>query len=297
MRWSPPRSFAVALAGLTLGALPWTAPPQLHGQDPPPPAAPAPDADLAKRVQKLDSAINQRLDAGQIAEAVRPAREKLDLLARTLGKDHWQTGDARRDLETHHRLAGLPREVQDRYVKAQQANERAEQLYGRGEYAEAAILCQEDLSIRRDILGEGHPETAASYINLAQALSAQGKYAEAEVMHRRALALVLKALGEDHPHTATGYNNLASTLQAQGKSAEAEAMHRRALAIKLKALAQGPPQHRHQLQQPGRDPWCPGEVRRGRGDAPPCPGDPAQGPGRGPPRHRRQLQQPGRDPP
>ena len=75
MRWSPPRSLAVALAGLTLGALPWTAPAQLHGQDPPPPAAPAPDADLAKRVEKLDSAINQRLDAGQIAEAVRPARE------------------------------------------------------------------------------------------------------------------------------------------------------------------------------------------------------------------------------
>ena len=126
MRWSPPRSLAVALAGLALGALPWTAPPQVHGQDPPPPAAPAPDADLAKRVEKLDSAINQRLDAGQIAEAVPPAREKLDLLARTRGKDHWQTGDARRDLETYHRLAGLPREVQDRYVKARQANSPGE---------------------------------------------------------------------------------------------------------------------------------------------------------------------------
>ncbi len=70
MRWSPPRSLAVALAGLALGALPWTASPLAHGQDPPPPAAPAPDADLAKRVEELDSAINQRLDAGQIAEAV-----------------------------------------------------------------------------------------------------------------------------------------------------------------------------------------------------------------------------------
>ena len=59
----------------------------------------------------------------------------------------------------------------------------------------------------------------------------------------------------------------------------------------------GPPRHRHQLQQPGRDPRGPGEVRRGRGDAPPRPGDPPEGPGRGPPRHRRQLQQPGRGPP
>ena len=202
MRWSPPRSLAVALAGLTLGALPWTAPPQLHGQDPPPPAAPAPDADLAKRVEKLDSAINQRLDAGQIAEAVRPAREKLDLLARTRGKDHWQTGDARRDLETYHRLAGLPREVQDRYVKARQANARASQLYARGQYAEAALLFQEDLSIRRDILGEDHPDTAPATTTWPRP-SAQGKYAEAEAMHRRALAIRLKALGEDHPDTAT----------------------------------------------------------------------------------------------
>src|SRR5271157_3510210 len=211
MPWSPPRSLVVALAGLALSALPWTAHAPVHGQDAPPPAAPAPDADLAKRVQKLDSAIHQRLDAGQIAEAVLPAREKLDLLARTLGKDHWQTGDARRVLETCQRLAGLPRDVQDRYVKSRQANTRASQLYARGQYTEAALLFQEDLSIRRDILGEGHPDTATSYNNLAATIRAQGKYAVAEAMNRRALAITRKALGEGHPHTATNYSNLALT--------------------------------------------------------------------------------------
>src|SRR5271157_3824026 len=196
MRWSPPRSLAGVLAGLALSAPPWAVPAPVHGQNPPPPAAPAPDADLAKRVEKLDSAINQRLDAGQIAEAVHPAREKLDLLARTLGKDHWQTGDARRILETCQRLAGLPREVQDRYVKARQANTRASQLYARGQYAEAALLFREDLSIRRDILGEDHPNTAQSYNHLAETLLDEGKSAEAEAMLRRALAIDLKALGE-----------------------------------------------------------------------------------------------------
>jgi hypothetical protein len=137
MRWSPPRSLAVALAGLTLGALPWTAPPRLHGQDPAPPAAPAPGADLAKRVEELDGVINRSLYAGRIAEAIPPAREKLDLLARTRGQNHWRTGDARRDLETYRRLAGLPREVQDRFVKAQKANARANQLDAKGQYAEA----------------------------------------------------------------------------------------------------------------------------------------------------------------
>ena len=233
MRWSPPRSLAVALAGLALGALPWAASRLAHGQDPPPSAAPAPDADLAKRVEKLDSAINQCLDADRIAEAIPPAREKHELLERGLGKDHWRTGDARRDLETCQRLAGLPREVQDRYAKARQANARARQLYGRGQYAEAALLVQEALTIRRDILGEGHPDIATSYDNLGKALRYQGKAAEAEAMRRRALAIRLEALGEGHPETAASYNNLAITLSDEGKSAEAEAMLRRALAIYL----------------------------------------------------------------
>ena len=82
------------------------------------------------------------------------------------------------------------------------------------------------LAIRLKALGEGHPDTATSYNNLAVTLG-QGKYAEAEAMLRRALAIRLKALGEGHPDTANSYNNLAATLSAQGKYAEAEAMHRR----------------------------------------------------------------------
>ena len=97
------------------------------------------------------------------------------------------------------------------------------------------------LAIVLKALGEDHPDTAASYNNLAETLGAQGKYAEAEAMHRRALAISLKALGEDHPDTANSYNNLAATLHDQGKSAEAEAMLRRALAIDLKALGEGHP--------------------------------------------------------
>jgi tetratricopeptide (TPR) repeat protein len=227
--------------GLALGALPWTVPPQLHGQDPPPPDAPAPDADLTKRVEELDGSINQRLGAGQIAEAVPPAREKLELLARTRGQDHWQTGDAHRELETYTGLTGRPHEVQDRYLKARQADARSEQLYGRGQYAEAAPLFQEALTIRRDILGEDDPLTAESYNDLATTLWAQGKYAEAEAMHRRTLAIRLKVLGESHPHTADSYNNLAATLWVQGKYAETEPMFRHALAIRLKALGKAHP--------------------------------------------------------
>jgi tetratricopeptide (TPR) repeat protein len=241
MRRPVPRSLVPALAGLTLGAFSWTALPGLHGQAVAPPSAPASGADLDKRLEPVDGAIKRHLDAGRFAEAMAPAREKLDLLERRLGKDHWRTGDARRDLETYTRLAGRPVAVQDRYLKARRADARAGQLDGRGQYAEAAHLLQEALTIRRDILGEGHPDIATSYDNLGKALRYQGKAAEAEAMRRRALAIRLEALGEGHPETATSYNNLALTLRAQGRYAEAEAMHRRALAIYLKALGEGHP--------------------------------------------------------
>ncbi len=235
------RSLAITLTGLALGAVPWTVPPRLRAQGPRPPAAPATAAELDRRVEELDGAINRHLDAGRFAEAIPPAREKLDLLERCLRRDHWRTGDSRRDLETDRRLAGLPRAVQDRYLEARRATARARQLYASGRYADAALLGQEGLTIRRDILGEGHPDTATGFNNLAVILQAQARYAEAEAMHRRALAIRMQALGEDHPDTAATCYNLGMSLRAQGKFAEAEAMHRRALAIHLKARGEDHP--------------------------------------------------------
>jgi tetratricopeptide (TPR) repeat protein len=208
----------------------------VHGQNvPPPEAAPA---DLAKRLDALNRMIGERLDAGQITEAIAPARERLDLVERARGKDHWQTSDARRELETYQRLASLPREVQDRYAEARQTRDRAYKLYARGRYGEAVPLLQEVLTADREILGEDHPETALSYNDLGAIVGEQGKYAEAEGLSRRALEIRQKVLSEAHPDTAQSYNNLAMVLHYQGRYAEAEAVHRRALAIRQVVLGE-----------------------------------------------------------
>jgi tetratricopeptide (TPR) repeat protein len=178
-------------------------------------------ADPAKRLKELDRAIAERLDVGQIAEAIVPAAHRLDLLKRARGKDHWLITDARRDLETYQRLAAQPREVQERYAKARQTRARANGLHARGRYAEAVPLLQEILTVHREILGEDHPHTAYSYNILAETLHAQGKYPEAETMHRHALAIQLKALGEDHPHTARSYDNLGVCVDRQGRHVDA----------------------------------------------------------------------------
>ena len=58
------------------------------------------------------------------------------------------------------------------------------QLYGQGQYVRASESFQKALAIDREILPEGHPDTANGYNNLAESLTAQGKAAEAEAMHR-----------------------------------------------------------------------------------------------------------------
>ena len=115
------------------------------------------------------------------------------------------------------------------------------------------------------MLGEGHPDTATSYNNLAANLQAQGKYADAEPLFRTALEIRRRVLGEGHPDTAPGYNNLAANLHAQGKHAEAEPLFRTALEIRPAGAGRGPPRHGPTLHQPGREPAGPGQVRRGRG--------------------------------
>jgi tetratricopeptide (TPR) repeat protein len=224
------------LAGLILAALPWAAPPRLRGQGPAPPAAPAPGADLDKRIEELDSSIKRALDAGQITEAVPPAREKLDLRERSLGKDHWRTGDARRDLEAYQRLATRPSEERERFRKARATTARSNEAFNRGRYAESQALDLEVIKTYRELLGEEHPMTAFHYHELGHSLLYQEKGAEAEATYRRALAIDLKALGEGHPRIAQCYTTLGRALLMQGKSIEAEAMHRGALAISVKTL-------------------------------------------------------------
>jgi CHAT domain-containing protein len=118
---------------------------------------------------------------------------------------------------------------------------RTQAQFLRGPAPEAGPLLQKALDIRRQVLGEDHPDTARSYNNLAMNLHAQGKYAEAGPLLQKALDIWRQALGEDHPSTATGYNNVAMILNAQGKYAEAGPLYQKALDICRQVLGEDHP--------------------------------------------------------
>ena len=100
---------------------------------------------------------------------------------------------------------------------------------------------RQSLEIRQRVLGEEHPDMAASYNNVAYNLNAQGRYDEAEPLFRQGLEIRQRVLGEEHPDTADGYNNVASNLNAQGRYDEAEPLHRKGLEIRQRVLGEEHP--------------------------------------------------------
>lgn len=86
-------------------------------------------------------------------------------------------------------------------------------------------------------LGEAHPDTGASYNNVAFNLNAQKRYPEAEPFFRKSLEIRIAALGEAHPDTGQSYNNVAANLHAQGRYAEAEPLFEQAIAISETTLS------------------------------------------------------------
>ncbi|NEO61572.1 MAG: tetratricopeptide repeat protein, partial [Moorea sp. SIO4G2] len=81
-----------------------------------------------------------------------------------------------------------------------------------GRYSEAEPLYQQALKLRKQLLGENHPDVATSLNNLAGLYDNQGRYSEAEPLYRQALKIAVQQLGENHPNTQTISRSLSRLL-------------------------------------------------------------------------------------
>ena len=103
-------------------------------------------------------------------------------------------------------LAQTPEEQK---AEAERLNQQANQLYQAGKYEEAIPLVEQILQIRRQVLGEEHPDVATSLNTLAVLYQNQGRYAEAEPLYQQALEMRKRTLGEEHPSVADSKNNVS----------------------------------------------------------------------------------------
>lgn len=118
---------------------------------------------------------------------------------------------------------------------------------GLGVWDIADQLLNEAHNLRRDLLGEDHPDTVASVQSLAHLYRDQGRYAEAEELYRSVLAKRLAAKGPDDLLVAetksflawmTFYRPLSNEKPQfdQERLAEAEKLLLEALAVREKQL-------------------------------------------------------------
>ncbi len=118
---------------------------------------------------------------------------------------------------------------------------KAELLRCLGQYKEAEKLYNSLLKIRRERLGEDHPDTAQVYNGLAILYARQGKYEKAEELYEKSLRIYERMLGEDHPNTATVYNNLAMLYESRGEYGKAKEFYEKSLRTYVKVLGETHP--------------------------------------------------------
>jgi Tfp pilus assembly protein PilF len=108
------------------------------------------------------------------------------------------------------------------------------QLLLLGAYSDARPYLQLSLSIREDLFGDNHPNTAASLNLIGLLHQFQGDLAIAQPFFERALAIWEQTLGPDHGETAAALNNLGNLLWRRGQYALAQPYFERSLEINLR---------------------------------------------------------------
>jgi CHAT domain-containing protein/tetratricopeptide (TPR) repeat protein len=164
-------------------------------------------------------------------EAQKPVREILDLCTRVLGKDHYKTGDYRREIEGLKKLAALPEAGRLEYMKTYTLWDEIGALYRKQRYADALRPAEQLLDIYRRRLGPDCYYTALAANKYGELLHYAERYAEAEAQFREALRACRADVGEDHPGVGAVTGNLALSVGKQGRYPEARRLHETALKI------------------------------------------------------------------
>ena len=100
-----------------------------------------------------------------------------------------------------------------------------------GDYSGAQSYFEQALSIRRTVLGQEHPDTAASLGDLGSLMESRGEFSTARTYYEMALEMQRKSLGPKHPLTAGSMNRLGGVQLILGDYAGARTNLQDALPI------------------------------------------------------------------
>lgn len=182
-------------------------------------------------VAELEERIAELRASGDYGDALEAARELLALTRDDPDSMPFEIADAERLVETLVHAGGLPDDQRRRLATADSLARVAEGLWGDARFAEGAAHVERELTIRREVLGDDHPEVATAVNNLAALLHSQGELDLAEGLYLEAQEKKQRLLGDEHPDVAFTLNNLASLRHARGDYEGAAEFLREALDL------------------------------------------------------------------
>ncbi|KAB5511470.1 hypothetical protein GE09DRAFT_1270301, partial [Coniochaeta sp. 2T2.1] len=111
-----------------------------------------------------------------------------------------------------------------------------------GQWKDAEEFLVQATEVRRELLGEEHPNTLTIIGNLALTYRNQGRWKEAESLGVQVLEVRKRVLGEEHPETLTSMADLALTYSDQGRWKEAESLGAQVLEVRKRVLGEEHPE-------------------------------------------------------
>ena len=182
-------------------------------------------------------------EKGDFAAGRQFDEQVLAATTKCLGKDHWQSINAQRALETVALLEKLPVADRDQYLRAVALDRNAQALHAMHDVSAAIAPALEATEVYRRVFGDMHLEYGNSLNALANLYAERGEYSKAEPLYRQAVQISKSALGERHPYYATRLDNLGSIDRLAGDDAKAEPLLREALKIRKEALGEKHPDY------------------------------------------------------
>jgi CHAT domain-containing protein/tetratricopeptide (TPR) repeat protein len=123
-----------------------------------------------------------------------------------------------------------------RLLHADIIHDRATLTMVLGDHASAETQLRQAAEIRRSLVGEGHPDFAASMHGAALLCQQRGAYAEAAKLYDQAAEILRNTRGKSDPHYAVILSDQASLLIERGDHSQAEEVLHESLRIMRRGL-------------------------------------------------------------
>jgi CHAT domain-containing protein/Tfp pilus assembly protein PilF len=174
-----------------------------------------PVADLEERIAELRA-------SGEYEEALEAAREVAALTRDDTDSTPSDVADAERLVEALGHVLDLPDSDRRQLAVADSLALAGRRLFDAGRYADGIVSSERGLAIRREILGEDHPEVATATNFLGVLLLKQGDFDRSEEHFLEALEKTRRLHGEEHHQFIIVLNNLAAVRREKGDLVGAE---------------------------------------------------------------------------